>query len=229
MSQVSPPIRILLIGAVVFMAAWMTVLKPKTEEEAPPAATTATAANVQSGAPAVSQSGKAVQTAQQAAATASQAASARAGEAPASAPSTTSAAPASAAAKPATATAPAGQPAAAAGSKGSAASQAALPTSVAKAIADKKVLVMLFWNSKGLDDRAVRREMRGIDRHKGKVKVHVADIKDVARYGPITRGVNMDQSPTVVVVDRKLQAEALVGYNDRGLIQQAVSDALRAR
>jgi hypothetical protein len=34
-SQISPPVRIILIGAVVFLAAWFTVLRPKAETIAP--------------------------------------------------------------------------------------------------------------------------------------------------------------------------------------------------
>jgi hypothetical protein len=43
-SQISPPIRILLIGAVVFLAAWFTVLKPKDGAVAPVATAPAPAA-----------------------------------------------------------------------------------------------------------------------------------------------------------------------------------------
>ena len=55
----------------------------------------------------------------------------------------------------------------------------------------------------------------------------LASIKDVARYAPITRGVNLEQSPTVVVVKGKT-ADALVGYVDSKSIDQAVSDVMRS-
>ena len=42
MSQISPPIRIVLIGAVVFLAAWFTILKPKPVTAEPVAAAPAT-------------------------------------------------------------------------------------------------------------------------------------------------------------------------------------------
>ena len=44
MSQISPPIRILLVCAVAFMAAWMLFLRPKTDAGAPAASTPRTAA-----------------------------------------------------------------------------------------------------------------------------------------------------------------------------------------
>ena len=212
MSQISPPIRILLIGSIVFLAAWFAVLRPGGEEvvDVPTPAPAGTSAEP------TSPYGEAVQNAQGAAQSAEAAAAARAGEAPESS-ATTSASPA---------TPEAGK--AAAGESAKAASKG-LPEPVAKAVAQKKTLVMLFWNKNALDDQAVRRELRGIDRHKGRVAVHVAPIKNVERYAPITRGVNLIQSPTVVVVDRKRTADALVGYVDRRTIDQTVSDALRSR
>jgi hypothetical protein len=95
-------------------------------------------------------------------------------------------------------------------------------------MADKKVLVMLFWNPKGADDRAVHTAIKGVGSHHGAVVVRVANVKDISRYAPITRGVDVQQSPSVVVVDRKLRGDLLTGYVDRETIDQAVSDALRA-
>ncbi len=182
MSQVSPPIRILLVGSIVFLAAWFVLLRPKAEEPVAPAAAVPVTAQ-----------------------------------------------PSTPVTQPVTSNGSAAQPSGATAPAKAKVSTAGLPASVAKAVASRKVLVMLFWNRNALDDRAVRRELRGIDRHKGKVKVHVASIAGVERYSPITRGVNLNQSPTVVIVDRNRRADALVGYVDRGTIDQAVSDALRAR
>jgi hypothetical protein len=211
MSQISPPIRILLAGCVVFMAAWFVLLRPGAEpapSQPAPASGFGTAVNKANGAAAATE--------------AAQANSAAAGAAVSG-----EAAPAGSGSASATATAPGGAPAAAAKPAGDAAALG-LPASVAKAVADKKILVILFWNKNAIDDRAVRRELRGIDRHHGKVKVHVASIKDVARYAPITRGVNLDQSPTVVIA-KGSTADALVGYVDSGTIDQAVSDILRSK
>jgi hypothetical protein len=208
MSQISPPIRIVIVAAVAFMAAWFVFLRPGTESVTPAPAP----------APA-SGFGKAVSGAKATAATANAEAakaSAQSAEGPA----------AEAATAPGTSTggaaAPAGKPAAAKSE-----APLGLPASVAKAVAKDKTLVMLFWNKRAFDDQAVRRELRGIDRHHGKVRIHVASINDVARYAPITRGVNLEQSPTVVVVKGN-SADALVGYVDRGTIDQTVSDVMRS-
>jgi hypothetical protein len=221
MSQISPPLRILLIGSVVFLAAWFAFLRPgggsDTASAPAPAATTVPAKDP--GATTHSAPGAAVQSAASAAQKTEAAQSAAMGD---SAPATSTGTGAT------TATAPSVPKAAPAGSKQADAAKASLPLSVAKAMASKKVMVLLFWNPKAADDKAVRRAVKGIGSHKGKVAVHVANVADVARYAPITRGVDVQQSPSVVVVDRKLQAELLTGYVVRQTIEQSVSDALRA-
>ena len=186
MSQISPPIRIVLAASLALVAAWFVLLRPGAEPVAPP----------------------------------------QPAAVPAAAPANAASAAAASAGGTAAATAPA-KPAAPAAAKPVEDAELGLPASVAKAVAKNKTLVMLFWNKNALDDRAVRRELRGINRLGGKVAVHVASINDVSRYAPITRGVNLEQSPTVVVVKGKT-ADALVGYVDKGTINQTVSDVIRS-
>jgi hypothetical protein len=215
-SQISPPIRIVLVVAVAFMAAYMLFLRPKEEAiPAPPAP----APNVQTSEPAVSQPGKVAEAAQGAVDASNAQLQAQegvdgvdAGEAGATT--------ATGNATPAT-EAPAADAAAAA------VDVTGLPAPVAKAIADDKVLVLLFWNGKSADDRAVRAAVRRVDDWNGRVATHVAPIKTISRYGRIARGAEVEQSPTVVVVDPELRAETLVGYADTPTIEQAVVDALR--
>ena len=58
---------------------------------------------------------------------------------------------------------------------------------------------------------------------------HAASLQqDVPRYQAITRGVDVEQSPTVVVVDRNFKADSCsIGYVDRDAINQAIVDAMR--
>jgi hypothetical protein len=220
MSQISPPIRILLVCAVAFMAAWMLFLRPSAETGDPAAETpvpTATTPVEAGGAKADSLAGKAVEAANEA--TAKQ--DARAEELAGGAPETATATPA----------APAGDPAAATEEPGKLTAEAAeaggLPLRVLRGIADRKVVVLLFWTPKAAEDVAVRKALANIDRHKGKVLAHATHLKRIASYGQITRGANVEQSPTIVVVDRNRKVETLVGYVDRVTIEQAVTDALR--
>ena len=105
---------------------------------------------------------------------------------------------------------------------------ASLPKDVRKAIKQRKVLALLFWNNRSYDDRAVRRELKHVSTYGKQVFVAARPIKNVARYQAITRGVDVEQSPTIVVVDSNLKAVTLVGYVDRDTIDQAVVDALKA-
>jgi len=212
MSQISPPIRIVLICAVAFMAAWMTVLKPKpvtAEPDGSTATTTTQAPTAQSAA------GQFAQRAEAAKATAESAAAKAAGE------DTAAAAGTSAATKAGT-VATGGATAAAKPAK-----PAGLPTRVRTALADDKVVVLLFWTPRAADDRAVHAELAKVDRHAGKVVVQAAPVARIARFQRITRGADVAQSPTVVIVGRDRKAETLVGYVDHVSVDQLVTDALR--
>jgi hypothetical protein len=230
MSQISPPIRILLVCAVAFMAAWMLFLRPSTDAGTPAAEAPVPAANaprVESGGPdAQSAAGKAVEAANDATAaaderveriesgaeTAADAGQAANASATSTAPSKPAGAEKAATAKPA---------------KAAKADAGGLPLRVMKAIADRKVIALLFWSPKSVDDQEVRKALRGIDRHDGKVMAHATHIKRIAAYQQITRGAKVEQSPTVVVIDRNRSVQTIVGFVDRTTIDQAVADALR--
>jgi hypothetical protein len=203
-SQISPPIRILLVLAVAVLGVYMLFLRPKPVEVPPvePANTS------------VSDPGKAAQEAVDAAngqlAQQESVDGVDAGEAAAGSATKKE----GAAAKGAAAGAPAED------LKG-------LPKPVRKAIRKDKVLVVLFSNGKSPDDRAVQAAMKNVDRWDGRVFVHTAPLKRISKWGRIARGVSVEQSPTVVIADRHLEAETLVGYVDGRTIDQAVVDAMR--
>ena len=210
MSQISPPIRIVLVSAIALMAAYMLFMRPKDEVVPPPPAP---APNVQTAEPAVSAPGKAAEAAQGAVDATNQHLQEVGGETGAAAGTAT-------------------------GSAGGATAQGAaapvvpedlkgVPAPVAKAIGKQQVLVLLFWNQKSADDRAVRQELRKVDGWDGRVYKQAAPIRSISRYGRITRGADVEQSPTVVVVDPELRAESLVGFVDTTTIDQAVVDAMR--
>src|SRR3954454_3763534 len=152
MSQISPPIRIVLVAAVAFLAAWMFFLRPKTEEIPPPAPAATTAPAKQPGTTAQSAAGKAVQAAANAKATAESAAQARAGE---------TATPAATAA-PGAATTTAPTPTAAQKLGVDATALATVPAGVRKAIEARKIVVLGFFNRDALDDRATRRQLKQV-------------------------------------------------------------------
>jgi hypothetical protein len=209
-SQISPPIRILLVLTVAVLGVYMLFLRPKPEEVPPlEPATDSTS---------VSKPGKIRDAAEGAVDAANGQLSQQesvdgvdAGEAAAGSQSTTRK---DGVTQPGAAAAPAED------LKG-------LPKGVRAAIRQDKVLVLLFWNEKSSDDRAVRKAVDEIGTRDGRVFVRVAPLKRISRYGRITRGANVEQSPTVVVADRDLHAQTLVGFVDPTTIDQAVTDALR--
>jgi hypothetical protein len=213
-SQISPPIRIVLVAAVAFIGVYMMFMRPK-EDVVPPAQPVP---NTQSSEPAVSEPGKVAEAAQGAVEAANgqlqQQESVDGVDAGEAAAGTGTAAK----------TAPQGAEAAAA-AKG--VDLKGLPKPIAKAIRTEKVLVLLFWNGKSADDKAVHKALADVDRWDGRVYVGSASIKKISKYGQIARGVDVEQSPTVVVADPELRAETLVGYVDAKTIDQAVVDAFR--
>ena len=221
MSQVSPPIRILLVCAVAFLAAWMLFLRPKDDAGAPAAATTTTTTPpvAAGGEKADSVAGELVEKANDSTAKQDAQAEALAGGTGETA-TTPSVTPVTPLEEPASGVKPGKLTKDAAVAGG-------LPLRVLRALGERKVVVLLFWSPKGAEDKSVRKSLTGIDRHKGKVLAHATHIKKIASYGQITRAADVEQSPTVVIVDKDRKVETLVGYVDRVTIDQAVTDALR--
>src|SRR6476661_7427565 len=218
MSQISPPIRILLAAVVGLIVVYMLFLKPKDETVAPAAAPVAATTPVPAKDPnakTVSKTGAIVQGAvrdtQAASNKAEQAAGTSLGINDGKTDGTTSVAPASTGVNtnPVTNAPATGQTAApAAVTK---AQLASLPRPVRKAVLQRKVLVLLFYNNRSADDVAVRRELAHVSHYGNQVFVAPHWIKNVARYQAITRGVDVEQSPTIVVADANLKADTLVG------------------
>jgi hypothetical protein len=138
----------------------------------------------------------------------------------AAAPAKAAAKPAKAAAKPAKAAKPAASHVSAASTRDAA---------VVRDLRDGKVVVMLFWNANAADDVATRDVVRGLNRHGGRVSVHIVPISRVGEYESITRGVTINQSPTTLVIDHKRRTRPIVGLTEFGELTQAVDDALAGR
>ena len=195
---------IALAATIALAAVWLVALRPKPAEIADTPAAPVTAIDAAKGAAATSDAANAGITAATGGATA--------------APAPTAAAPATAAAPPAPAPS-------AAEPKAANKTEAA----VVRDIRAGKVVVLLFWNADGADDIATRGAVRDVNRHGGKVAVHVAPISRVGRYESITKGVTVSQSPTTLVIDSKRRTHAIVGLTEPGELKQAVNDALAGR
>jgi hypothetical protein len=102
-----------------------------------------------------------------------------------------------------------------------------LPTRVKHALDAHKVVVILFWNRRGVDDRSVKTALDSLPRRKGKVAVFSDRVENLAHYTRITTAASISTTPSLVVVNRKGQAEVINGYLDRQTLGQYVRNALR--
>lgn len=219
--QVSRPMLVVLAAVVLLAGAWFTVLRPKPDDGASDSPTPAAQA------PGTKGLTSAVDKAKNASAQ-SDAANARIQQATGGESSSAVKPAATGAAKPAT------TPAAKA-KKGAAPATPAVkvpasdPSSKLLAkVADGKTLVLLFWNSKGADDRAVRAAVRGLG-HDKKVATAVAPIAKVADYEAITTGVEVFTAPTVLVIGKDRKAKTITGLTDARELRQLVGDVRAGR
>jgi hypothetical protein len=90
----------------------------------------------------------------------------------------------------------------------------------------KKVVVLLFWDRTGADDRAAHDAVESVNRRDGKVAVHTVDVKNVGRYESVTQGVNVAQSPTTIIISRDAKARTVPGLTDPTEVEQMVREAL---
>ena len=241
MDKISLPFRIVLIVALLFAVLWFLVLRPKPAADGEPAATPPGVTGLAND---VAKANKAVDASNAAAARSEAAAKAVGGSS-----TTATTKPSATRAKPGATTTPAAKPAKAAKPSAPVAKPAA-PVAKPAAPAAKpakpgladdaapgdpsrpllasvdagKVVVVLFWNKDASDDRATRRGLRSIDLHGGKVVASAVPIGDVGRYEAITRGVQVLESPTVLVIGAGGKARAITGYTQPKEIDQAVSD-----
>jgi hypothetical protein len=220
--KISLPFRIVLIVALVFAVVWFLVLRPKPVTGGEPAVTPPGVTGLAND---VAKANKAVDASNAAAARREAAANAVGGSSTTKPSATTATTATAKPAKPAKAATPAAAPAKPA--KPGLADDAAPgdPSRPLLASVDAgKVVVVLFWNKNASDDRATRRGLRSIDLHGGKVVASAVPIGDVGRYEAITRGVQVLESPTLLVIGAGGKARAITGYTQAKEIDQAVSD-----
>lgn len=89
-----------------------------------------------------------------------------------------------------------------------------------------KTVLILFWNPHGAEDAAVHGELPAVQ-HKlgGKIAVHYATAGQVGEYGTVTHSVQVNQTPTLVIVNPHGQATVLTGLTDAFAIEQAIGES----
>ena len=91
-------------------------------------------------------------------------------------------------------------------------------------LAKGDVVVLLFWNPGGTDDKSVHKAVRALKSAKH-VAVQEAAASQVASFGSVTRGVQVYTTPTILVIARTGKAIALTGVQDAFAIEQAIAEA----
>jgi hypothetical protein len=215
--QVSRPALIALIATIAFAGAWFTVLRPKSGSAGAPAPTTAP--GMAGLGRAVAKANGAVAASDASAKRSEQAAAAAGSDGTAASPATPApaAANATAKAKPAVAAKPA-KPAIPALQPGDKSGP------ILRELAAGKVVVAIFFNSAGADDRASLRAVRATNRHGGRVAVHVVPIAKVGAYNALTTGVQVMEAPTILVIGPDHKARTIVGYTEVKEVDQTVGD-----
>jgi hypothetical protein len=99
--------------------------------------------------------------------------------------------------------------------------------SVEAQLAKGDVVVLLFWNPKGTEDVSVQAAVHQLQKggHAGAIAVQQASASQVASYGSVTRGVQVNATPTIFIINKQHQAIVLTGLQDVFSIEQAIEEA----
>ena len=102
-----------------------------------------------------------------------------------------------------------------------------VPPAVADALADGKVVVLLFTEKNAADDAATARHFSTLSQLGGDVATFRAGIRDVGRYAGIVAHLGITQAPSIVIVRPDLRAvPPIEGYVESQYLLQRVKDQL---
>ena len=102
-----------------------------------------------------------------------------------------------------------------------------VPRAVSNALADRKVVVVLFTEQGGADDKATARSFSAVSQLGGGVRTFRADISKLGRYAGIVADLGVTQAPSIVIVRPDLRAVPPVeGYVESQYLLQRVKDQL---
>jgi hypothetical protein len=122
----------------------------------------------------------------------------------------------------ATAAKPASKPA----SKSATSSTPRRQSEVEHELKQGKTVLILFWTPHGSEDVAVHQQLPVVQHKLGKkVAVHSARASQVGDYGTVTHAVQVNQTPTLLIVNRRGQTTTVTGLTDAFAIEQAIAEA----
>jgi hypothetical protein len=102
-------------------------------------------------------------------------------------------------------------------------------TVVKTALRHHKAVAVAFVDPQMADARAVAQEIRHVSTFHGRAVALAVPLTKLSDYAFITNRVEVTVAPTVVIIDRRGQATTIVGFTDRGEIEQRLADALAAK
>lgn len=106
----------------------------------------------------------------------------------------------------------------------------AMPPKVTAAYNANKVVVLLVKRSGGIDDRLVARTTKRLGSDP-KVALFIVSVNDVAHYGAITLGIDLQRVPALIVLRSRAlshgrpEASVNYGFQTPASVDQAVRDA----
>ena len=96
-----------------------------------------------------------------------------------------------------------------------------VPTEVARALQERKVVV-IFFGAQGHDDRATRSAAESV---RGRAAVFVDSPYHIEQYARVVGALPITQLPSTIVIDRRHKARVVEGFADAGSLRQLVADA----
>jgi hypothetical protein len=96
-----------------------------------------------------------------------------------------------------------------------------------------RTVILLFWNPKSAVDVAVRHQLQALQafhrtqglRRNRNIPVHEARAREVGSFGAITRSVQVNETPTIMIIAPNGNTKTLTGLADAYTIQQAIGEA----
>jgi hypothetical protein len=102
-----------------------------------------------------------------------------------------------------------------------------VPRPVADALADGKLVVVLFTEKGAADDQATAQHFAALSQLGGGVSTFRAGISDLGRYAGIVAQLGITQAPSIVIVRPDLRAvPPIEGYVETQYLLQRVKDQL---
>ena len=105
----------------------------------------------------------------------------------------------------------------------------AMQVTVERELAQGRLVAILFWNPIAPVDQQAHQELQAARQQLGgKVVLHVARTSQLASFGSLLRAAPVNETPTILLVNKRGQTRSVTGFTDVYSIEQAIIEASRA-